>query len=191
MLRLIFILLFSTSVQATDPTFTVNGQIIDSVMFSDTAYVYFWDSSTNQVDSTLSLSLEIIEFNDPNKFPKIYLEDRKKIHKKGISKRFPSFPKDIIESTWSGVVCRSRNGSQIFEKINDKVFVAGCYNGSGIGTGTFFGEQIALMASNQDSEKIAVIQNRVKPTRLPSDILLNIGVYTRLFYERLRARTEF
>ena len=131
------------------------------------------------------------EFNDPNKFPKIYLEDRKKIHKKGISKRFPSLPKDIIESTWSGVVCRSRNGSQIFEKINDKVFVAGCYNGSGIGTGTFFGEQIALMASNQDSDKIAIIENRVKPTRLPSNILLNIGVYTRLFYERLRAKTEF
>ena len=54
------------SILHTDPTFTVNGQIIDSVMFSDTAYVYFWDSSTNQVDSTLSLSLEIIEFNDPN-----------------------------------------------------------------------------------------------------------------------------
>ncbi len=131
------------------------------------------------------------EINDPKIFPNNYLKDRKKLHQKGIIKRFPDLPKDIIESTWSGVVCRSRNGSQIFEKINDKVFVAGCYNGSGIGTGTFFGEQIALMASNQDSDKISVIENRIKPTRLPSDILLNIGVYTRLFYERLRARTEF
>ena len=131
------------------------------------------------------------EINDPKIFPNNYLKDRKKLHQKGISKRFPDLPKDIIESTWSGVVCRSRNGSQIFEKINDKVFVAGCYNGSGIGTGTFFGEQIALMASNQDSDKIAVIENRVKPSRLPPDFLLNIGVYTRLFYERLRARTEF
>ena len=75
-------------------------------------------------------------------------------------------------------------------KINDNVFVAGCYNGSGIGTGTFFGEQIALMASNQDSDKISIIENRVKPTKLPTDLLLNIGVYTRLFYERLRATTE-
>ena len=131
------------------------------------------------------------EINDPKIFPNNYLKDRKKLNQKGISKRFPDLPKDIIESTWSGVVCRSRNGSQIFEKINDKVFVAGCYNGSGIGTGTFFGEQIALMASNQDSDKIAVIENRVKPSRLPPDFLLNIGVYTRLFYERLRARTEF
>ena len=44
------------------------------------------------------------------------------------------------------------------------------------------------MASNQDSDKISIIENRVKPTKLPNEILLNIGVYTRLFYERLRAR---
>ena len=130
------------------------------------------------------------EASNPNNFPSTYLERRKKIHQKGINKRFPNLPNDIIESTWSGVVCRSRNGSQIFEKINDNVFVAGCYNGSGIGTGTFFGEQIALMASNQDSDKISIIENRIKPTKLPTEILLNIGVYTRLFYERLRARTE-
>ena len=130
------------------------------------------------------------ELINPNNFPSGYLEARKKIHEKGINKRFPNLPSNIIESTWSGVVCRSRNGSQIFEKINDNVFVAGCYNGSGIGTGTFFGEQIALMASNQDSDKISIIENRVKPSKLPTDLLLNIGVYTRLFYERLRATTE-
>ena len=130
------------------------------------------------------------ELSNPNNFPSDRLETRKKIHEKGIKKRFPSLPNNIIESTWSGVVCRSRNGSQIFKKINDNIFVAGCYNGSGIGSGTFFGEQIALMASNQDSDKIGIIENRVKPTKLPTDILLNIGVYTRLIYERLRARTE-
>ena len=130
------------------------------------------------------------ELSNPNNFSSERLETRKKIHEKGIKKRFPSLPNNIIESTWSGVVCRSRNGSQIFKKINDNIFVAGCYNGSGIGSGTFFGEQIALMASNQDSDKIGIIENRVKPTMLPTDILLNIGVYTRLIYERLRARTE-
>ncbi len=131
-----------------------------------------------------------VETNNPYNFPRNYLEKRKKTHQKGINKRFPNFPNDIIESTWSGIVCRSRNGSQIFDKINENIFVAGCYNGSGIGTGTFFGEQIALMASNQDSEKISIIENRIKPTKLPQEIMLNIGVYSRLFYERLRARAE-
>ena len=130
------------------------------------------------------------ELQNPNSFSDENLKQRRKIHDIGIHKRFPRLPKNIIESTWSGVVCRSRNGSQIFEKISKNIFVAGCYNGSGIGTGTFFGEQIALMASNQDSDKLNIIENRDKPIKLPTKALLNIGVYTRLIYERLRARTE-
>ena len=50
----------------TSPLFTVNGNIMDSVMFSDTAYVHFWDTSYNRLDSIFSSILEIIEFNDPN-----------------------------------------------------------------------------------------------------------------------------
>ena len=46
------------------------------------------------------------------------------------------------------------------------------------------------MASNQDSDKISVIENRAKIKKLPPKILLNIGVYSRLFYERLVARKE-
>ena len=46
------------------PSFTVNGSVLDSVMFSDTSYVHFWDSTTNTLDSNLSTFLEIIQFND-------------------------------------------------------------------------------------------------------------------------------
>ena len=108
----------------------------------------------------------------------------------GIQKRFPSLPKNIIEDSWSGVVCRSGNSSQIFEKIDNNVFVAGCYNGSGIGVGTLFGEQIALMATEQQSEEISIIEKRKKPNLLPPQPFLNIGIYSRLAYERFRARTE-
>ena len=48
------------------PTFSVNGAIVDSVMFSDSVYVYFWDTSSSSVDSVLSQTLEIIQFNDIN-----------------------------------------------------------------------------------------------------------------------------
>ena len=113
-----------------------------------------------------------------------------KYHKEGLKKRFPSLPEDIIENTWSGIVCRSGNGSQIFEKIDDNIYVAGCYNGSGIGVGTLFGEQIALMASNQDSSEISIIEKRKKPNWLPHQPFLNIGIYSRLFYERIKASTE-
>ena len=118
------------------------------------------------------------------------LDKRKLIQKKAIKKRFPQLPDDIIESSWSGVVSRTRNSSQIFDKINKNVFVAGCYNGSGIGVGTLFGEQIALKASNENTKEIEIIEARNKPTWLPPEPFLSLGVKARLIYERLRARSE-
>ena len=74
--------------------------------------------------------------------------------------------------------------------INENIYVAGCYNGSGIGVGTLFGEQIALMAANQQSAEIETIQSRKKPNWLPPQPLLNIGIYSRLAYEKFKARSE-
>jgi len=130
------------------------------------------------------------ELSNSFKMTKMELDKRADIQRIGIKKRFPQLPNDIIESTWSGVVSRSRNSSQIFEKLDDNVFVAGCYNGSGIGVGTLFGEQIAIKASNQTSEEIKIIEKKKKPTRLPPTFFLDIGVKTRLMYERLRSRSD-
>ena len=130
------------------------------------------------------------EVHNPFKMSKSNLEKRSISQKIGIIKRFPQLPDDIIQSSWSGVVSRTRNSSQIFEKIDNNVFVAGCYNGSGIGVGTLFGEQIAIKASEENTKEIKTIEERNKPTWLPPQPFLNIGVKTRLIYERLRARTE-
>jgi len=118
------------------------------------------------------------------------LKKRVGIHQLGIKKRFPQLSDNLIDSSWSGVVSRTRNGSQIFEKIDSNIFVAGCYNGSGIGVGTLFGEQIAIKASNENTTEIQVIETRNKPTFLPPQPFLDIGVKSRLIYERLRAISE-
>ena len=130
------------------------------------------------------------EVHNPYKMSKSDLEKRSIKQKIGIKKRFPQLPDDIIRSTWSGIVSRTRNSSQIFEKIDENIFVAGCYNGSGIGVGTLFGEQIALKASNENTKEIETIEARNKPTWLPPQPFLNFGIKTRLFYERLRAKSE-
>ena len=130
------------------------------------------------------------EVHNPFKMSKLDLEKRSIKQKIGIKKRFPQLPDDIIQSTWSGIVSRTRNSSQIFEKIDENVFAAGCYNGSGIGVGTLFGEQIALKASNENTQEIETIEARNKPTWLPPQPFLNFGIKTRLFYERLRAKSE-
>jgi len=130
------------------------------------------------------------EIYDPFQMSQKELNRRSIKQKIGIKKRFPQLPDDIIQSSWSGIVSRTRNSSQIFEKIDKNIFVAGCYNGSGIGVGTLFGEQIAIKASNEYSNEIEIIESRTKPTLLPPQPILNIGVKTRLIYERIKARSE-
>ena len=130
------------------------------------------------------------EIHSPFKMSRSEIETRSLKQKIGIKKRFPELPDNIIQSSWSGIVSRSRNSSQIFEKIEDNIFAAGCYNGSGIGVGTLFGEQIAIKASNENSKEIQVIEARKKPTWLPPNPFLNFGVKSRLIYERIRASSE-
>ena len=130
------------------------------------------------------------EIHNPFKMSKSELDRRSYNQKIGIKKRFPQLPDNIIQSSWSGIVSRTRNSSQIFEKIDENIFAAGCYNGSGIGVGTLFGEQIAIKASNKHSKEIETIEARNKPTWLPSQPFLNLGVKVRLIYERFRARSE-
>ena len=130
------------------------------------------------------------EIHNPFMMSKSKLNERSVNQRTGIKKRFPQLPEDIIKSTWSGVVSRTRNSSQIFEKIDKNIFVAGCYNGSGIGVGTLSGEQIAIKASDETTEEIKTIEARIKPTWLPPQPFLDMGVKARLIYERFRAKSE-
>ena len=130
------------------------------------------------------------ELHNPMKMHQSILNQRYLKQKLGIKKRFPQLPDDIIQSSWSGIVSRTRNSSQIFEKIDDNIFVGGCYNGSGIGVGTLFGEQIAFKAVGENTKEIETIELRNKPTWLPPEPFLSLGVKARLTYERIRAFSE-
>ena len=130
------------------------------------------------------------EIHNPFKMSKEDLKKRSIKQIIGIKKRFPHLADDIIQSSWSGIVSRTRNSSQIFGKIDSNIFVAGCYNGSGIGVGTLFGEQIAIKASNEHTKEIETIETRSKPTWLPPQPFLNFGVKARLVYERFVAKSE-
>jgi len=51
------------------------------------------------------------EVHNPFLMPKSVLEKRSMKQKIGIKRRFPQLPDDIIQSTWSGIVSRTRNSS--------------------------------------------------------------------------------
>ena len=51
-------------------------------------------------------------------------------------------------------------------------------------------EQIAIKASNEISREIKTIEARNKPTWLPPQPFLDLGIKARLMYEKFRARSE-
>lgn len=115
---------------------------------------------------------------------------RRKIHWKGLQKRFPFLSETCITHTWSGVTAVSRNSANLFQRLDDRVFVAGCYNGGGIGLATLFGEQLAFKADGVETPQQGLIENRPKPTRLPPQPFLSLGVKTRLMHDRWQAVEE-
>ena len=116
--------------------------------------------------------------------------ERQQIHADGLHKRFPELPKDIIEYTWSGVTCISGNNGNIFQQFDKRLFIAGCYNGGGIGLATLFGEQLALKAVGGDSTELRAIERRPAPAWLPPQPFLHLGVKARLSRDRFFARRE-
>ena len=56
--------------------------------------------------------------------------------------------------------------------------------------GTLFRAQIAIKASNDNTKEIQTIEARSRPTWLPPQPFLDLGVKTRLIYERFRAKSE-
>ena len=119
-----------------------------------------------------------------------HLKQRKIIHEQGLQVRFPDLPLDLIEHTWSGVTCISGNNGNLFKSLASNLFLAGCYNGGGIGLATLFGEQLALKATGGDSDAIRAIEERPKPNWLPPQPFLHLGVKTRLMKDRFFARAE-
>jgi len=118
------------------------------------------------------------------------LEKRKAIHIEGLLKRFPNIPASAIEYTWSGITCISKNNANVFSRIKENVFAAGCYNGGGIGLGILYGQEMATYASGGTSDLINMIQHRPKPERLPPQPFLNWGIKMKLAKDRYFAAKE-
>ena len=118
------------------------------------------------------------------------LAKRRNIHYQGLLRRFPFLPEDAIETTWSGVTCISGNSANIFQQYDDNLFVAGCYNGGGIGLATLFGEQLAFKAVGERTSLMDKIEARPSPNWLPPQPFLRWGVKARLAKDRVFARKE-
>lgn len=121
---------------------------------------------------------------------KAALEQRRKKNLLGLRKRFPDLQNLDIDYTWSGHVCISRNSKPVFEKVGENLFLAGCYNAGGVAMGSLFGKLIVDYASGHESEQLEQVLGQEKPVFIPPRPLLDIGLKTRLAWQRYQGRRE-
>ena len=118
------------------------------------------------------------------------LEVRRQRNLLGLRRRFPNLTNLDFDYSWSGNVCISRNSKPVFEKQADNFYLAGCYNAGGIALGSLFGQLIVDYALDQPSEELEKVLSLEKPTLLPPRPLFDIGLQTRLAYNRYRGKSE-
>ncbi len=117
------------------------------------------------------------------------LNERRQRNLLGLRKRFPQLHDLDFDYTWSGNVCISRNSRPVFE-CNNNLFIAGCYNAGGIAMGSLFGKLIVDHALNHESDELTQVLNQDKPTLIPPRPIFDIGLQTRLAFNRFNGRAE-
>ena len=118
------------------------------------------------------------------------LDVRRQRNLLGLRKRFPELTDLDFEYSWSGNVCISRNSKPVFEKDGDNLYLAGCYNAGGIAMGSLFGKLLVDYALDQQSEALTQVLAQEKPSQLPTRPLFDIGLQTRLAFNRYQGRSE-
>ncbi len=174
-------------------TRTLNRQEYDSIGQPDPWGVL----SASSMGATVRLTNDhrilirnTVEWNPKLSFPSHELESRIRHNRLGLKKRFPGFSDLGFEYSWSGNVCISRNSKPVFEKNDDNLYLAGCYNAGGVAMGSLFGKLIVDYASGHESDELSQVLAQEKPVRIPPRPLLDIGLKTRLAYNRFQGRRE-
>lgn len=112
-------------------------------------------------------------------------------HRSGIDKRFPKFAHVPFTSTWGGVVSLSRNHATFFGELAPGVYSANCYNGVGMTRGAISGRLLADLATDTRSSLLDdILSVSGKPSILPPEPFLDMGVRTRMRLSEWESRSE-
>lgn len=103
---------------------------------------------------------------------------------------FPALTGVEIEHTWGGLISITRNGSPAFGQVAPNVYSVVGDNGIGWSKGTIGGILIADKASGVDNPLITAYERLGKPTTLPPQPFLRLGVRARFGWELWRHRNE-
>jgi len=118
------------------------------------------------------------------------LAQRRKQHLSGLKKRFPWLDRACIDYTWSGHICISRNAKPVFGAISRGLYVAGCYNASGVARGSILGRLIVDQALDVSSELLNAANSLFRPALLPPRPFFDAGALLQMKLLRKRGASE-
>ncbi len=116
--------------------------------------------------------------------------DSRALQKKQINARFPMIKNDPIEHTWTGQVALAQNFAPGFGQLAPNVFSAMVQNGVGMTKGTMAGKLAAEMASDKHSSLLDDMLALGKPSKLPPQPLLSIGMFAKVRWWEWTSRFE-
>ena len=117
------------------------------------------------------------EYNNQSLLTDHQLLKRQETHRQGFKNRFPQLSHVPFEHCYSGVEGVSANKTNIFNKLSNCLYFAGCYNGSGITKGTAFGMGIAEYVCKHESTLVNDCLATEKADWLPPRPLLDVGAW--------------
>ncbi len=119
------------------------------------------------------------------------LKQKRSQHLAGLKKRFPWLGEPCIETTWSGHICISRNAKPDFGMVSKGLYVAGCYNASGIARGTLLGRLIVDQAlGGADSDLLDRVHSLARPAKLPPRPFFDLGAMLAVGWKRFKGMSE-
>ena len=114
----------------------------------------------------------------------------RKKHKEILLKRYPGLRTLQFEQTWAGVFCMTRNWASHFGSLDPGVFVSLGYCGVGLARGTISGRLLAEYAMGSESTLIDDVRTLSRPSLLPPQPFLGIGVRARTLWYGWKSRAD-
>ncbi len=132
-------------------------------------------------DGRLMCRQNWLRYLPSKRFTQEHYDTAAKFAREAIRLRWPELEHIDFEHIWGGVVSMTRNyGAQIFDRIDDGIFVTGFCNGAHNTKGTSAGRLLAECASGVDSPLLQDQRKVPSPVMLPPAPFVRLGAEWRI-----------
>jgi len=118
------------------------------------------------------------------------LETARKTHRQSYLNRYPMLADVPFEFTWGGALSLTRNGAPVFGELKPGVWGTVVHNGVGIAKGTISGKLLAEKMCGFESDSIALMDAKGRPSRNFPEPFNSWGVRMNARWRRHQAGLE-